>query len=187
MKTRLALLLAAAFTATALFAAQPSARPPLLAIGADAPDFTAYAADGRPVKLSEFRGKVVLLDFWATWCGPCKVSMPHLEKLHQKAGGADFVVLGVCVWDDRSAFDAWQVNPEVKTSYLKIFDPVAKRDRQKPREQRRDIATWLYKVSGIPTFYVIGQDGKVLHADVGAGAQTAAKLDQALKKAGVKI
>ena len=168
-------------------AATAPARPPLLAAGTAAPDFTALRPDNSPVKLSDFRGKIVLVDFWATWCGPCKVTMPHMEKLHKKLASQGLVVLGVCVWDDRSAFDAWQRTPEVPTSYAKVFDPVAKSDRAKPYEQRGDIATRLFRVSGIPTFYLIDKDGKVAFSGVGSGKQTEAALDKALAAAGLKL
>ncbi|MFY7954167.1 MAG: TlpA family protein disulfide reductase, partial [Armatimonadaceae bacterium] len=59
-------------------------RPPLLANGKDAPDFTSFTLDGKPVKLSDLRGKTVILDFWSTWCGPCKASMPHIEEVWKK-------------------------------------------------------------------------------------------------------
>jgi thiol-disulfide isomerase/thioredoxin len=188
MKIRAFMFAAVAFATVAAvsLAAQP-ARPPLLAAGTAAPDFTALRPDNSPVKLSDFRGKVVLVDFWATWCGPCKVSMPHMEKLHQKLAGQGLVVLGVCVWDDRSAFDRWQTSPEVPTSYPKVFDPVAKSDRGKPYEQRGDIATRLYQVSGIPTFYLVDQEGKVAFSAVGSGADNEKGLDQALAAAGFKL
>lgn len=60
-----------------------------------APDFTAYDHDGKPVKLSQFRGKVVLLNFWASWCGVCKTEKPHLEQMAAELGSNDFVVLGL--------------------------------------------------------------------------------------------
>ncbi len=161
-------------------APRPSApRPALLAAGTPAPDFTALTADNKPVKLSDFRGKVVLIDFWAPWCGPCKASMPYVESLHQKAGKQDFVVLGVCVWEARANFDKWMVAPEVKTSYLKIFDPA---------ERGNDnIAKKLYNVSGIPTFYVIGKDGKVIEGFVGNSPATKEKVAEILKQNGLKI
>ena len=175
------IILAAVFAASALasHAATP-VRPPLLANGTTAPDFTAERADNSPVRLSDFRGKVVLVDFWSTWCGPCKAAMPHLEKLHRKLDSQGLVVLGVCVWDSREKFDSWQMRPEVKTSYLKVFDPAGK-------ATARSIAQKLYRVSGIPTFYLIDSEGTIVFSGVGSGPKTEAGLDNALAAAGFKL
>jgi len=174
---RLLSLLLTVLIASVLTAAQP-ARPPLLAPGTTAPDFTANGPDGKPVKLSDFRGKFVIIDFWSTWCGPCKVTMPHMEKLHKKFGSQGLVVLGVCVWDTQQKFNSWQKSPEVKTSYLKVFDPAG--------GASDNIAKKLYSVSGIPTFYLVDQAGKILYSGVGSGSATESGLDQALAQAGLK-
>jgi thiol-disulfide isomerase/thioredoxin len=166
-------LVATSFAATA-------ARPPLLAAGTVAPDFTAYNAQGKPVKLSDFKGQVVLVDFWSTWCGPCKASMPYMEKLHQTLGPKGLVVLGVCVWDTRSKFDGWIKSPGVKTSYLKVFDK-AERDPS-------NIAKKLYSVSGIPAFYIVDAQGKIAYAGGGwGGARSEENLAKALAAQGLKM
>lgn len=75
-----------------------SCRYPVLA-----PDFTALDHNGKPVKLSQFRGKVVLLNFWASWCGVCKTEKPHLQEMAAELGSRDFVVLGLASdrnWSD---------------------------------------------------------------------------------------
>ncbi len=183
MKIRLLLPLATIFAVATLCAETPAkmpGRPPLLATGTTAPDFTALRPDNTPVKLSAFRGQPVLVDFWSTWCGPCKMAMPHMEKLHKKLEAQGLVVLGVCVWDTRTKFDAWQENPEVRTSYLKVFDPAG-------QSVAESIASKQYRVSGIPTFYLVGRDGKILFAGVGAGNKTEADLDHALTAAGFKL
>jgi thiol-disulfide isomerase/thioredoxin len=150
----------------------------VLAAGELAPDFTALTADNRPVKLSDFRGRIVLIDFWATWCGPCKAAMPHLEELHQQFQDKGLVVLGVCVWDSRAKFDEWKLFPEVTTTYLKVFDPAA-------RDNSKSIAA-PYKVSGIPSFFLVGRDGKILHSAVGNSDEVKTALAAALAAAGVK-
>src|SRR4051812_2710890 len=173
-----ALLCLVAIAATS-FAATPPARPPLLAPGTTAPDFTAYSFDKKPVKLSDFKGQYVLVDFWAPWCGPCKMTMPNMEKLHQKLGSKGLVVLGVCVWDTQASFDKWQKSPQVKTSYLKVFDRAG--------HDPSNIAQKLYSVSGIPTFYLVDPEGKIVYSDVGAGPRTEGGLNKALASAGLKM
>lgn len=166
--------------APALFAQQPGAAPPpplLLAAGTVAPDFSASAADGHTVRLSDFRGRFVLIDFWATWCGFCKAAMPHVEKIHRRFGERGLVVLGVCVWDDPANFKTWKTKPEVPTTYLKVYDPAGKRFGQ-------DIARRLYNVSGIPTFYLVDRSGVIRFAGVGASPTNEKNLDQALARAG---
>ncbi len=92
MKAPLVILMSAA-----LFIV-PSCKPqeiPPAAVGNKAPSFTLKDTGGRTVKLSDFLGKVVIIDFWATWCGPCKESTVELEKLHRKYRDRGVVVLGI--------------------------------------------------------------------------------------------
>ena len=65
-----------------------------------APDFTLQRAEGGNLRLVEQRGQVVLINFWASWCGPCRVEMPHLNRLHDKYKAGGFMVLGVNIDDD---------------------------------------------------------------------------------------
>lgn len=116
--------------------------------GRPAPDFTFSSLSGQRVTLSQLRGKVVLVDFWATWCPPCRTAMPHLEKLHQEFGEKGLVVLGV------TNEDAGTVRPfvkENKVTFTILLDPQGTSAR-------------AYRVTGIPRTLIIDREGKV-HAD----------------------
>jgi len=158
-----------------------------LAPGTVAPDFTALLPDGTSMKLSDLRGKIVVLDFWATWCGPCVRSMPTLDKLYTKLQGQGLTVLGLCVSDDRTAFDQWMVTPKVKTSYPKVFDPNGVKATRDNAEQRAKGLGVPYKVNGIPTMYVLDREGKIVDGIMGFGGEEDDRLAKLLVKAGLKL
>jgi len=142
-----------------------------------APDFTAVSRDGSPVKLSDYRGKIVVLDFWATWCIPCIRSMPHVQKTVAKAKAGDVVWLGVCVWDDKVSFDRWVPLNDAKYAFTKLFDPAGK-------DRGTSIAGQLYRVSGIPTLYVIDREGKIVDGFVGYLGDDDDRLEASLRGLG---
>ncbi len=151
----------------------PAARPALLATGTPAPDFTVQDKKGGPVKLSDYKGKVVVLDFWATWCPPCRRSLPHTNEVAKQFADKGVVVLAVCVSDTQTAFDGWLPQHPEYDSITFAIDPSKRGDP--------NATGHLYHVSGIPTQYVIGKDGKVVTSFVGYGGPTTDLADAITK------
>jgi len=144
----------------------------LLPVGSDAPDWELKDGEGRTVSLKSLRGKVVVLDFWATWCGPCKMAMPSLQKLHDRFKDKPVAVFGVnCMERSKTADPRGYIKQQGYT-YGQLYDGNA-------------VAS-AYKVSGIPCFYVIGPDGKILEAHAGFSPQlmeqTIAVIEKALEE-----
>jgi peroxiredoxin len=86
-----------------------------------APDFALTTRDGGQVTLAELEGQVVMLNFWATWCGPCRQEMPHLESLYQRYSDLGFMLLGVNVEEDSSGADKFLA--ETPVTFPILFDP----------------------------------------------------------------
>ena len=120
----------------------------LSAVGMDAPlHFTLKDVNGVDVKLASFKGKVILVNFWATWCGPCKVEMPDLIEL-QAEYPDQLVVLGIDVLDDWS-----RVKPFADT--IKVNYPLL------DANNRKDVEDAFGPMWGLPTSVIVGRDGKV--------------------------
>jgi peroxiredoxin len=127
-------------------AAMTSAAAPAVLTSDPAPDFTLHSLGGPNLRLREQRGQVVMLNFWASWCGPCKEEMPLLDRLYEKYHASGFQLLGVNVDDDvRNATGA--------SSKLRVHFPVLL-DTQK-RVSR------LYDLSTMPSTVLIDRDGRV--------------------------
>ena len=126
-------------------------------------DFTGYTVDGKASRLSDYvgKGKYVLVDFWASWCGPCKGEIPNLIELQNKFGGDKFMVLGVNVWDDEAAFKA--ALEEEGITYPQIVVP----------QNNKDNATELYGIQGIPQIILFGPDGVIVQRDLRGQAMKA--------------
>jgi thiol-disulfide isomerase/thioredoxin len=117
------------------------------------------------VSLESLRGKVVYLDFWASWCGPCRISFPQLEHLHNELNSQGFEVFAISV-DDATA-DARQFLSEVPVSYLVVHDP-------------QGVTPEAYGILGMPTGYLIDRQGVVREIHQGFRKSDGAKLRTAI-------
>ncbi len=128
------------FSSSALFAADA------------APDFTLKSSTGENIRLAEQRGQVVMLNFWASWCGPCREEMPLLDKLSVKYGKMGVVLLGINT--DQDIAEAKKVLEKVKVTYPILFDPDSK-------------LSTLYNVDSMPYSVFIDKKGQIRHIHKG--------------------
>jgi thiol-disulfide isomerase/thioredoxin len=126
--------------------------PPLAA-----PDFVLPDMDDEPHALQDYRGKVVLLNFWATWCPPCRREMPALEQLYQQLGEQGLVVLAVNQWEDPDHVFAYTGELNVFPSFPILFDPDSSVSER-------------FGVKGLPTSFLLDQDGRVRYRAIGGRA-----------------
>lgn len=111
-----------------------------------APDFTLASNTGDNVRLAEQRGKVMMLNFWASWCGPCRKEMPLLDAMYQRYSAAGFVLYGVNVEEDNT--DAKKLIKELGVTFPILYDTESK-------------ASSLYNVDAMPTTVVIDKKGQI--------------------------
>ncbi|HSV76674.1 MAG TPA: TlpA disulfide reductase family protein [Bacteroidales bacterium] len=122
-----------------------------LAPGQPAPDFTLTDINGNQVSLSDFAGKVVYLDFWASWCGPCMREVPFAKELKKRmANQPDLVFLYISVDTDEAAWRNTVAQQQIQGVHLNV----AGFDHDVPRS---------YNLRGVPTFFLIGRDGKIIN------------------------
>ena len=125
--------------------------PPKL--GEPAPNFTLQRDDGKPVSLGDFRGKILVVNFWATWCGPCVDEVPSLNKFAQEFKDKGVRVLGVSVDEDPDAYRKFLAKYQI--SFLTV------------RNASRTVSE-SYGTFKLPESYIISRDGRVLQKVVGA-------------------
>jgi peroxiredoxin len=114
-------------------------------VSGPAPAFKLQSRDGKMVSLADLKGQVVMVNFWATWCGPCRQEMPHLEALYERYNSLGFTLLGVNVED----------NPEGAKKWLEENGPVTFPVLLDPKNE----VSKLYKVQTMPTTVLVARDG----------------------------
>ena len=119
-----------------------------------ASDFELPDMDEEKVKLSKYRGKVVLLNFWATWCPPCVREMPSMERLHQQVDAEEFKVLAVNQMEDADQVFAFTGQLDVDPTFEILFDTTSE-------------VSQAYAVRGLPTTYLIDKKGNIRYRAVG--------------------
>ena len=119
-----------------------------------APDFSWQDANGKIVHLSDLKGKVVLIDFWATWCGPCRMTIPHVEAIYNKFKDKGVVVIGVNLDNQASRQKVEQFIKEKGITYLVIGDP-------------NGAVASQYGATSIPRFFFIDKHGRIAKMVVG--------------------
>ncbi|MGE6379829.1 TlpA disulfide reductase family protein [Peribacillus muralis] len=125
-----------------------------LKIGAKAPNFSLKTLDGKQVELADYKGKKVMLNFWATWCPPCKKEMPDME-LYTKQAGDDVIVLAVNIDPEND------VQSFVKENGITFTIPLDSNSAKNPVNEQ-------YKVLSIPTTYFIDKKGEIRHKVISA-------------------
>jgi len=131
----------------------PSARSGGAAkVNSPAPDFSLKALDGSPLKLADYRGQVVLLDFWATWCVPCKAEIPHFIEFQDKYRAQGFQVVGISMDDDANAVRKFY--QDFKMNYPVVVGTP-------------ELADAYGGVLGLPVTFLIARDGRVAAKYVG--------------------
>jgi peroxiredoxin len=165
-------------------ATTPPVEDKTLKPGAVAPDFVSLDGAGSPVKLADFAGKIVVLDFWAPLCAPCVASMPHTQAIAAATKSQGVVVLAACTSDTREHFETWlKANAARYPDVVFANDPLG-RDAPPERYAERT-SVKLYGVNVLPTQFVIGRDGKIAEVLRGYG-EGDTRLERALEQLGVK-
>ena len=159
MSTLFRTLLAVSAAATLALA------PPVAhAAGEQAPDFTLRDINNREVSLSDYKGKVVLVNFWATWCGPCKVEMPHLDKMDAEFEAQGFEVLSISTDDARAAS---QVKPFIKKNGYQFTVLL---------DKTTSVVSKYNPAKTLPYTAIVDREGRIAHVHMGYNAGDEVKM-----------
>jgi len=135
------------------------------AVGVVAPDFTMNDPEGKPIQLSSLRGKIVMIDFWASWCAPCRQENPNVVKLYQQYHEKGFEIIGVSL--DRTKADWVNAIQDDKLAWIHVSD----------LQYWQNAAARLYSVNAVPQTYLLDKEGKIIAKGLRSG-QLEAKLKE---------
>lgn len=139
-------------------------------VGGTAPNFEKIDKDGNTIRLSDYRGKYVLLDFWGSWCGPCRASHPHLKALEAKYAPKGLVVINIASENGANARETWlQAIEEDGMTWTQILNNEGRENCDVVKE---------YAITAFPTKVLIGPDGKILVRAVGESEPIDQKLQE---------
>lgn len=125
--------------------------------GQNAPDFTLTDLNQKSVTLQQLKGKLIFLNFWASWCEPCKEEMPSMQRLYDKFKGQPFEMLAISL--DKDGDNA--IHQFMKTNQLKLSFPILKDPQEK-------VSKKLYRITGVPESFIIAPDGVILKHVIGS-------------------
>ncbi len=162
LKRRLSMLVGSALIAIGVAPAAWS-----VALQEAAPDFTLKSLDGSSLRLEEYRGQVVLINFWASWCGPCRQEMPLLDRLQERYEDTGFAVLGVNV--EGVVGPAQDLVDKTKVSFPVLID-------------EGQLVSALYQLDAMPSTVLVDRDGKVRYIHRGYKAGDEAKYVEVVKE-----
>ena len=134
-----------------------------------APALVLKDLDGQPHDLAKLKGKVVLINFWATWCPPCRREMPSMERLSNALEGEPFVVLAVDVGEDRDTIEAFTSQLDTTPTFPILLDT-----------DSRTLQAW--KVAGLPSTFIVDRQGRVVASAIGGREFDHPELVQAIRK-----